>query len=48
MSIYNKTRSDFPSDSSWDAYIEEREDIIFNLTENIDVERTKERVKKYE
>jgi len=48
MQIYNKIRSDFNSDAEWDAYIEEREDIIFCLTENVDVERTKERVKKYE
>ena len=48
MQIYNKTRSDFKSDEEWNSYIEEREDIIFNLTENIDIEWTRERIWKYE
>lgn len=42
MSIYNKTREDFKTDLEWDRYIEDREDIIFNLTENVEVDKTKD------
>jgi len=48
MGIYNKTQSDFKTDEEWNWYVEEREDIIFNLAENIDLEKTKELIWIYE
>jgi CDK-activating kinase assembly factor MAT1 len=40
MSIYNKREEDFKSSNLFDEYIEEREEIIFNLFEKIDYEET--------
>ena len=33
MRIYNKTEADFESADEFDEYLEEREDLIFDLTE---------------
>lgn len=44
---FNKRREDFQSDILYDNYLEMVEDIIFNVVNNIDVEKTKARVEKY-
>lgn len=48
QAIYNKTAEDFESLQAYNAYLEDVENIIFNLTENIDVEATEAEVNKYE
>lgn len=39
---------DFASADEYNDYLEQKEDIIFNLTERIDVEATAARLAKYE
>lgn len=46
-SIFNKRQEDFPNKKEFDDYLEEREDIIFNLCEGIDVGEMEEKIKKY-
>lgn len=46
--IYNKTQDDFDSLSDYNAYLEQVETLIFNLSEGIDVEKTQKEVDKYE
>ena len=45
---FNKREADFASRAEWDNYLEEREDIAFNLIENIDVAASNERLSRYE
>ena len=45
---YNKEEEDFETKLLYDDYLEEREDIIFNLVEGIDVKATEDRVKRYQ
>jgi CDK-activating kinase assembly factor MAT1 len=45
---FNKREEDFDSRAEWDNYLEEREDIAFNLIENIDVAAATERLSRYE
>ena len=45
---FNKREADFSSRAEWDNYLEEREDIAFNLIENIDVAASNERLSRYE
>ena len=44
---YNKTESDFPTLRSYNDYLEEIETIVYNLTNGIDVEETKEKIEAY-
>lgn len=44
---YNKTEEDFETLRVYNDYLEEIEDIVFNLSNNIDVEETKVRVEAY-
>ena len=44
---YNKMEEDFSSLREYNDYLEEVEDIIFNLTNNIDLEETKTRIDIY-
>lgn len=46
--IYNKTQEDFDSLAAYNSYLEEVENITFNLTQNIDVEATEKEVAQYE
>ncbi|KFM23826.1 CDK-activating kinase assembly factor MAT1 [Auxenochlorella protothecoides] len=45
--IFNKREEDFESKQEYDDYLEEREDIIFNLSEGIDVKANEARVEAY-
>ncbi|KAK9823013.1 hypothetical protein WJX81_006974 [Elliptochloris bilobata] len=47
-SVYNKQEPDFASRREYDDYLEEREDIILNLSEGIDVEATEAKLRTYE
>ncbi|CAH2354128.1 RNA polymerase II transcription factor B subunit 3 [[Candida] railenensis] len=47
-SIYNKTEEDFESLESFNSYLEDVENIVFNLTNNVDVEQTTKDLNKYE
>lgn len=44
---YNKRREDFASDREYDDFLEEVEDITFNLLNDIDVEKTEARMREY-
>eukprot|EP00127_Corallochytrium_limacisporum_P002942 Clim_evm31s143 gene=Clim_evmTU31s143 len=47
LRTYNKTEEDFKDLRLYNDYLEEIEDIVFNLTNNVDVDETKARVAKY-
>lgn len=47
-SIYNKTEEDFPDLKEFNKYLEEVEDIVFKLSNGIDVEQTETELNKYE
>lgn len=47
-SVYNKSEEDFPSLPEYNAYLEYIENLIFNLSNGIDVEKTEEEINKYE
>lgn len=44
---YNKREDDFESLRDYNDYLEEIEEIIFNLTNDVDVENTKRRIEQY-
>eukprot|EP00193_Tetraselmis_chui_P004191 CAMPEP_0177753546 /NCGR_PEP_ID=MMETSP0491_2-20121128/1519_1 /TAXON_ID=63592 /ORGANISM="Tetraselmis chuii, Strain PLY429" /LENGTH=172 /DNA_ID=CAMNT_0019268841 /DNA_START=241 /DNA_END=759 /DNA_ORIENTATION=+ len=46
--IYNKRAEEFDSKREYDDYLEEREDIVFNLCEGVEVESTEAKVRAYE
>lgn len=48
QNIYNKRQDDFPSLRAYNDYLEEVEDIIFNLIEGVDVVSTEEKLMKYQ
>ena len=48
MRIYNKQREDFEHEEDFNAYMEEVEDIIFNLVEGIDVPETESKIHEYQ
>ncbi|CAG5866446.1 unnamed protein product [Menidia menidia] len=48
MKIYNKRDFDFPSLREYNDYLEQVEDIVYNLTNNNEVENTKLRMEQYQ
>lgn len=48
QNIYNKRQDDFPSLRAYNDYLEDVEDIIFNLIEGVDVAATEEKLMKYQ
>ncbi|KAI5905218.1 RNA polymerase II transcription factor B subunit 3 [Candida parapsilosis] len=46
--IYNKTEEDFPNLKEFNSYLENIEDIVFKLTNGIDVEQTEAELTQYE
>lgn len=48
QNIYNKRQEDFPSLRAYNDYLEDVEDIIFNLIEGVDVAATEEKLMKYQ
>lgn len=44
---FNKKEEDFPTLEEWNAYLEEIEEIIFNLCNNIDILETNKRIEQY-
>lgn len=47
-SIYNRRLEDFDSREGYDSYLEEVEDIIYNLANKIDVRETEAKVESYQ
>lgn len=47
LNTYNKRQDEFPSLRDYNDYLEEVEDVIFNLIEGVDVAATEERLLKY-
>jgi len=47
LEIYNKRREDFKDLRSYNDYLEEVEDIIYNLSNDIDRTITEQKIKKY-
>lgn len=47
MKDFNKILSDFSSLKDYNDYLEEIEDIIYNLAHDIDIEETKDRIRRY-
>ncbi|GBF88818.1 hypothetical protein Rsub_01719 [Raphidocelis subcapitata] len=48
LSIYDEPGADFPSAADYDAYLETVEDIIYKLSNNVDVIETEEQVRDYQ
>ncbi|XP_064179936.1 CDK-activating kinase assembly factor MAT1 [Anguilla rostrata] len=48
LKIYNKRDSDFPSLREYNDYLEQVEEIVFNLTNNVDMENTKQMMEQYQ
>uniref|UniRef100_A0A7M4FLW1 CDK-activating kinase assembly factor MAT1 n=1 Tax=Crocodylus porosus TaxID=8502 RepID=A0A7M4FLW1_CROPO len=48
LKIYNKREDDFPSLREYNDFLEEVEEIVFNLTNNVDLENTKKKMEMYQ
>ncbi|XP_064921902.1 CDK-activating kinase assembly factor MAT1 isoform X5 [Columba livia] len=48
LKIYNKREDDFPSLTEYNDFLEEIEEIVFNLTNNVDLENTKRKMELYQ
>ncbi|XP_076841704.1 CDK-activating kinase assembly factor MAT1 [Brachyhypopomus gauderio] len=48
LKIYNKRDVDFPSLREYNDYLEQVEEIVFNLTNNVDIESTKQIMEQYQ
>ncbi|KAG7334539.1 hypothetical protein KOW79_002946 [Hemibagrus wyckioides] len=48
LKIYNKRDVDFPSLREYNDYLEQVEEIVFNLTNNVDIENTKQMMEQYQ
>ncbi|XP_039597781.1 CDK-activating kinase assembly factor MAT1 [Polypterus senegalus] len=48
LKIYNKREHDFSSLNEYNNYLEQIEEIVFNLTNNFDVEKTKQLMEQYQ
>lgn len=48
QNIYNRREEDFPNLRAYNDYLEEVEDIIFNLIEGVDVAVTEEKIARYQ
>ncbi|XP_063803779.1 CDK-activating kinase assembly factor MAT1 isoform X1 [Pseudophryne corroboree] len=48
LKIYNKREEDFPSLRVYNDFLEEIEEIVFNLTNNMDIEDTKRKIEQYQ
>ncbi|KAF7710767.1 CDK-activating kinase assembly factor MAT1 [Silurus meridionalis] len=48
LKLYNKRDLDFPSLREYNDYLEQVEEIVFNLTNNVDVENTKQMMEQYQ
>lgn len=48
LAIFNKEEEDFDTKAAWDDYLEEREDIMFNLSQGIDVAAMEAKVRDYQ
>ena len=46
--VFNKVREDFDTLDDYNKYLEELEDIVFNIVNGVDVEATEQKLKEYE
>ncbi|WWC63827.1 CDK-activating kinase assembly factor MAT1 [Kwoniella dejecticola CBS 10117] len=46
--VFNKRRDDFGSDKEYDNYLEEVEDLTFNLLNDIDIDKTEKRIQEFQ
>ncbi|KAJ3269585.1 TFIIH/NER complex subunit [Terramyces sp. JEL0728] len=47
LSFINKRQEDFPSLRDYNDYLEETEEIIFNMINNVDIQETNERIERF-
>ncbi|KAG8126607.1 putative CDK-activating kinase assembly factor MAT1 protein [Naja naja] len=48
LKIYNKREDDFPNLAEYNDFLEEVEEIVFNLTNNVDIEGTRKKMEIYQ
>ncbi|XP_030414387.1 CDK-activating kinase assembly factor MAT1 isoform X2 [Gopherus flavomarginatus] len=48
LKVYNKREDDFPSLTEYNDFLEEVEEIVFNLTNNVDLENTRKKMDMYQ
>ncbi|KAG8449373.1 hypothetical protein GDO86_016139 [Hymenochirus boettgeri] len=48
LKIYNKREEDFPSLGEYNDFLEEIEEIVFNLTNNVDLDNTRKKIDMYQ
>ncbi|XP_053330909.1 CDK-activating kinase assembly factor MAT1 [Spea bombifrons] len=48
LKIYNKREEDFPSLRDYNNFLEEIEEIVYNLTNNVDLELTRRKIESYQ
>ncbi|XP_028934675.1 CDK-activating kinase assembly factor MAT1 isoform X1 [Ornithorhynchus anatinus] len=48
LKIYNKREEDFPTLREYNDFLEEVEEIVFNLTNNVDLDNTKKKMEAYQ
>ncbi|XP_043373554.1 CDK-activating kinase assembly factor MAT1 isoform X2 [Dermochelys coriacea] len=48
LKVYNKREDDFPSLTEYNDFLEEVEEIVFNLTNNVDLDNTKKKMDNYQ
>ncbi|WWC72909.1 CDK-activating kinase assembly factor MAT1 [Kwoniella pini CBS 10737] len=46
--VFNKRRDDFESDKDYDNYLEEVEDLTFNLLNDIEIDKTEKRIQEFQ
>lgn len=48
MKVYNMSEDDFPTLDEWNAYLEEIEEIVFNITNDINKPEMEKKIENYE
>lgn len=48
MKVYNMSEDDFPSLEEWNAYLEEIEEIVYNITNDINKAEMEKKIENYE
>lgn len=48
MKIYNMSEDDFPTLEEWNAYLEEIEEIVYNITNDINKAEMEKKMENYE
>lgn len=48
MKVYNMSEDDFPTLEEWNAYLEEIEEIVYNITNDINKTEMEKKIENYE